>query len=143
MDQIWQKRLFPIENRKSELHYWILHIWISAGTKYQLRLTILIFWTKFTQTWYFWLKTEKSGHNDFSLSWRFWFLDQICPKKLFQLKLEKSTLNSAYSNCSWKQISAYTENFNFLEQICPKRVFFHGNSFALVHSSVRKFTMNS
>ena len=43
------KKLFPIEKWKSEHHYWILRVWISQGTKFHLKLTILIFWTKFTQ----------------------------------------------------------------------------------------------
>ena len=40
-----QKRLFPAENRKGEQHLSVLHIQISLGTKFQLKLTILIFWT--------------------------------------------------------------------------------------------------
>ena len=40
-----KKRLFPAENRKGEQHLSVLHIQISLGTKFQLKLTILIFWT--------------------------------------------------------------------------------------------------
>ena len=43
------KMVFPVENRKSEFHHGILHIWISLGTKYQFKLIILSFWTKITQ----------------------------------------------------------------------------------------------
>ena len=43
------KKVFPVENRKSEHHHGILHIWISLGTKFQLKLIILSFWIKFTQ----------------------------------------------------------------------------------------------
>ena len=42
------KKVFPIKNRKSEHRHGILHIWIILGTKFQLKLTILSFWTKFT-----------------------------------------------------------------------------------------------
>ena len=42
------KKVFPIKNRKSEHCHGILHIWIILGTKFQLKLTILSFWTKFT-----------------------------------------------------------------------------------------------
>ena len=42
------KKVFPVENRKSEYHHGILYIWISLGTKFQLKLIILRFWTKFT-----------------------------------------------------------------------------------------------
>ena len=43
------KKVFPVKNRKSEHHHGILHIWNSLGTKFQLKLIILSFWTKFTQ----------------------------------------------------------------------------------------------
>ena len=49
LDQICPKRVFPLWNRKSEHHHWILHTWIRLGAKFQLKLTILNFWTKFAQ----------------------------------------------------------------------------------------------
>ena len=54
------KKVFPVKNRKNEHHHGILHIWISLGTKFQLKLIILSFWTKFTQKRYFQLKTTSS-----------------------------------------------------------------------------------
>ena len=42
-------KVFPVENLKIEQHHLILYIWISQGTKFLLKLTILIFLTKFTQ----------------------------------------------------------------------------------------------
>ena len=59
MDQICQKRVFPIKNRKSEHHDWILHIRIIVRTKFQLKLIILIFRTKFALKGYFHSKTKK------------------------------------------------------------------------------------
>ena len=53
------KKVFPVKNWKSEHHHWILHIQISLGTKFQLKLTILIFLTRFTQKGFFWSETEK------------------------------------------------------------------------------------
>ena len=41
------------ENGKKEQHYSILHIPISLGNKFQLKLAVFIFWTKFAQKWYF------------------------------------------------------------------------------------------
>ena len=38
----------------------ILHIRISLGTKFQLKLIILSFWTNFTQKRYFQLTTEQA-----------------------------------------------------------------------------------
>ena len=54
------KKVFPVKNRKSEHHHGILHIWISLGTKFQLKLITLSFWTKFTQKRYFQSKTEQA-----------------------------------------------------------------------------------
>ena len=51
---------FPVEKRKSEHHHGILHIWISLGTKFQLKLIILSFWIKFTQKRYFQSKREQA-----------------------------------------------------------------------------------
>ena len=45
-------------NKESEHDYWILHIRIGLGTKFYLKLIILIFWTKFAQKGHFRSKTE-------------------------------------------------------------------------------------
>ena len=58
LDQIYQKRVFLVENRKSE--HWILHMRIALGTKFHLRLTILMFWAEFVYRGCFSSKTEKS-----------------------------------------------------------------------------------
>ena len=52
--------VFPVKNGKIEHHHWILHIPICLGTKFQIKLTILIFWTKFVQKGYFRSEAEKS-----------------------------------------------------------------------------------
>ena len=62
LDQICPKRVFPIKSRKSEHHYGILDIRISLGTKLQLKLNILTFWTKFAQKGYFRSKTKSEHH---------------------------------------------------------------------------------
>ena len=49
----------PDKKKKNEYHYWILHIWISLCPKFQLKLIILIFWTKFFQKGYFQSRAEK------------------------------------------------------------------------------------
>ena len=59
LDQIFPKTVFPFKNRKNEHHHWILHAKISVGTKFQLKVTILMFWTKFAQKGYFHSKTKK------------------------------------------------------------------------------------
>ena len=45
LDQICPKRVFPVKTEKSEHDQWILHIRIYISTKFQLKLTVLIFWT--------------------------------------------------------------------------------------------------
>ena len=57
------KKVSPVENRKSEHHHGILHIWISLGAKFHLKLIILSFWTKFTRKRYFQLKTEQAAQG--------------------------------------------------------------------------------
>ena len=47
------------KSRKIEHLHWILHIRISPGTKFQNKVTILIFGTKITQKWYLRSKSEK------------------------------------------------------------------------------------
>ena len=59
-DQIFPKRVFSVKNKIIEHHHWILHVWISVGIKFQLKVTILILWTKFAQKGYFQSKTERT-----------------------------------------------------------------------------------
>ena len=47
LDQIGPTRLFMVITEKNEHHHWILFIRISLWNKIQLKLTIMIFWTKF------------------------------------------------------------------------------------------------
>ena len=54
------RKVFQVENRKSEHHHGILHILISLGAKFQLKLIILSFWSKVIQKRYFQLKTEQA-----------------------------------------------------------------------------------
>ena len=105
------------QKRKSEHHHWIPLIQILLGTKFQLKLTILIFLTRFTQKGFFWSKTEKvntryflhnSVYSNFS-SARFQlkltiliFWVKLAQKGISGQKLKKltSSLNSLYSNKS-------------------------------------------
>ena len=38
-----------VKNGKGEQQHWLLQFRISLGTTFDLKLTILIFWTKFAQ----------------------------------------------------------------------------------------------
>ena len=55
------KRSIPVKNVKSEHHHLILHIRISLGTKFQLKLTILTFLIKFAQKGNFQSKTVRAS----------------------------------------------------------------------------------
>ena len=56
---ISEKRVLPAKTRKDEYHHWILDFRISLSTKFELKLTILIFSTKFAQKTYSQPKTKK------------------------------------------------------------------------------------
>ena len=72
-------------NQKSKQHHLILHIRISLSNKFQLQMTILIFWTKFAQKRYFWSKTAKMNS-----------IFKFCIFKLIQVS--NFTLNKQFSN---------------------------------------------
>ena len=52
-----------VKNRKSEHHRRIPQIQISFGTKFQLKLTIVIFLTRFTPKAVFLVLNRKSEHH--------------------------------------------------------------------------------
>ena len=85
MNQICPKRVFPLENKKSEQHHWILHIWISLGIKFHLKLTVLI--EQHHQILHIWISLGiKSGYQADCFD----FLDQIVPNRLFLVENKKS-----------------------------------------------------
>ena len=57
------KNWFPVENSKSNYHHGILHIWISLGIKFQLKVIIFSFWTKLTLKRYFSRKQNKQSKD--------------------------------------------------------------------------------
>ena len=54
------RKVFLVKDRKNEHYHGLVHNLISLGTKYQLQLIILSFWTKFTQKRCFQSKTEQA-----------------------------------------------------------------------------------
>ena len=86
----------------------------SAYSKFQLKLIIFIFWTKFAPKRCFRSKTENVNTTiefcifelvyvlTFSLNWQFWFFLSNLPEKgVFPSKTEKSHLNV----CPWSLLS--------------------------------------
>ena len=84
LDQICLKWGIPVGNKISEYHHWILHIRINVGSRFQLKITILIFWTKFAQKGYFHFqsKTEKVNIT----------IDDVCPKRVIPVEDGKIAL---------------------------------------------------
>ena len=121
--KICPKRVFLVENRKRQHHHWVVHVWLSLGSKFQLKLTTLIFWTKFAQTKVFSVENGKSEHQHWVLYVQisvvtkfqvkltiliFWI--KFTQKWYFWLKTRKVNitieLSITYSNSSGYQISA-------------------------------------
>ena len=87
LEQYSQKRILPIKNRKNKHHHYILHIRISISTKFRLKQTILIFWTKFVQKGK--INTTIEFHifrlvwiSNFALNKQFW-ISKFAPKLTF------------------------------------------------------------
>ena len=98
-DQIG-RMIFMVKNSKSEHHLWILHSQISLGTKYLIKLTILMFWTKFAQKGFLLVWNRKSEHKHWILQ------DQISIGNKFQLKLTSLIFCTKFAQkdvSGWKQ----------------------------------------
>ena len=97
LNQICPRKIFMFKSRNKEHHHWILHIHISVGTKFYLKLTILIFLSGFAQKGFFCSKAKKVNTTIFYI--------------ILHIKIVLC------------EISAQTDKFNFLDQIFPKRYF--------------------
>ena len=85
--------LRSITKKTNKKHHLILHTCIGLGTKFQLKLTFFVFWTKYAQKGYFMLKMENVSITTelcifefvlvpiFSLKWQFWFFGPNLPNK--------------------------------------------------------------
>ena len=106
-------------NRKSGQRQWTLHIRISVSTKFQLKLAILIFWTKFAQKCVSGPKQKKWTHQHWilhirsSLGTRFQLKLTSLKKKVKMWKTEK--MNSAITFCILElvQVRNFSLNWQF------------------------------
>ena len=112
MLNITLSRQFWISGPNSAHQYWILHVWISLGTEFRLKLTISNFWTKFTPKKVFKVKNGKSEHLHWCLHIR------ISPATKLQLKL--TILNfwvkfalKGYFQCKMERVNGTTESCIF------------------------------
>ena len=89
---------------KKNFHYKIQHIRITLHTKFHLKQTVLIFWTKCAQKGHF---QSKEGQRDITTEF-----------SIFRLVEDLSRfITKVYLDLSW------TNNFDFFDHICPKRIF--------------------
>ena len=94
-DQICLKKVFPVTNKrvfpvidwKSEHHHWILHNRINLATKFHQKMTVFMFWTKFTQKGYFRLKMVKMV-----ITIEFWIFEQPSFSTNWQVRFFVSNL---------------------------------------------------
>ena len=128
MDQICTKRVFQVENRKSEHHQWTHHVPIILGTKCQLKLTILFFWSKCAQKRYCCSKPENV--NNTTEFYIFELTGPNLPEKVLSVE------NWKYEQHHWiLSIPIFLDiKFQlkltiliFLDQICPKSMFLFKN----------------
>ena len=138
MDKICLKGVFSVWNRKREDHHWILHTRLSLDTKFQLKQTVLIFWTKFSQKGYFLSKTEKIEYHHWVLHIRIslgtkFQLKQIVvnigtkfsQKGYFLSKPEKvnTTTEFCIFELVWVPNFTWNKQFWILGPNLPKRIF--------------------
>ena len=125
-----KKVYFRSKPQKNEHHYWILYIWISLSTNFQLKLTIGIFWTKFAKKGsYFQSKTDKIDTSiefclfelvllpNFTFNKKFWIFGLDLPKKGFSgLKKKKWTPHIFYIilHIQISLVRSFSLNWQFL-----------------------------
>ena len=126
-----QKKVFLVKDRKIQHHHWILRIWIGLGTKFQIKLTILIFWIKFATKRYFRSQAEKVNITiefcifelvyvpNFSLNWQFWVFVPNLPKEGVSSRKRKKLPSFRLFAKFQLKLTIWI----FLDQICPKRAF--------------------
>ena len=110
LDQISPKRVFPIKSRKSEHDHLILHAQISVGSKFHLKLIILIFWTKISPRTAFPLENKKSEQHH----WIQYVRISLGTK--FQLQLIISIFWTKFAQKAYSP--SKTENVNTTIEFC-------------------------
>ena len=118
-----------VKTRKTEHHHWVPLIQISLGTKFQLKLTILIFWPDLPKKGFSGLKQKKwrphifyiiphiqiSLVRNFSSNWQILFFGSNLQKKVFPVKKWKKCHHHWIPQI---QISLLIPSFGFNSQFC-------------------------
>ena len=109
------KKSTSSQKQKSEQHHWILHIRIWLATKFQLKVTILIFWTKFAKKGYFWSKTRKA--NSIFFHWIFFIGIRLATKISLKLTIlifwTKFSTQKGISDGKWEKMNTAFEFCKF------------------------------
>lgn len=112
-----QVGFFQAKTEEVIFFFWVLCIAISLGTKFKLKLTALLFWTKFDEKKHLQWKATQNDHwiLDILTGTKFYLkltilniLTKFAKSNYFNQKLIKRTSlwNCPCSNFSWYQISA-------------------------------------
>ena len=113
--QICPKRVFLVENRKGEQHHGLLHFQTGLSIKFLPKLTIFIFWTKFTQKGISRLKQKKK--LKMAIVFRTdTFVDEICPNRLS--KISKQSIKSFLRHCPSKNSAIWLAIWTCLAMPC-------------------------
>ena len=134
------KKNISVKKSKIKHHNWILHIRIiSLYAKFQLKLKILISWTKFAQTRVFLVKNRKREHHHcilhirISLRTKIHYKETIfnlgpnLPKKGFWSKTKKMriTIEFRIFKLVWAPNFILNKQFWILVRNLPKKSIFH------------------
>ena len=106
MDQTYPKRVFLVNNGRSEHHHWILHVPVSLGTKFQLKLTILICLDQIWSKREFPVWNRESEHHHWILHIRI----SLELEARFQLKLTILNFCSKFVQCCEPIYLVYTKH---------------------------------
>ena len=109
--------VFALKQKKG-YHHWVSHIRINLGTEFQLKLTILILWTKFSQKGYF-----RSEMKKLNLCVRSWSLRAILnfsargrqTQRYFDISSPSSRRDKYY-------IEQFTKTLNFFPYLVQMKI---------------------
>ena len=129
LKQIFSKIIFPSKTKNVNT---TIEFYISQGTKFQIKLTILIFWTKFVQKGYFRSKTENVNTN---IEFFIFELVQIPNFSIFGPNLPKKGIfglkrksRNTFEFCIFEVVQlpnfSLNRQFGFFERILSKKGIF-------------------
>ena len=115
LDHIYPEQVFLIKTRKSDYLHWILNIQISWSTKFQFKLTILIYWTKFAKKEHFgWKQRKWTSPLSSACSLTISIFGTKFPQKWhFWLKIEKVNITMEFCIFKLVKVPNFSLNWKF------------------------------